>query len=100
MLSAVHPIENAPPGHVLCRVALQLVSRDESLARVISVLLRKRWSILELHHQRAEGHDAVHLIAAKPNGRPDHLVAVLEREVGVISAQRGSGQSCGIWKRP
>lgn len=87
MLCDARPLELTPPDHVVCRVALQLAPRDESLARVVAVLLRKRWSILELHHRRGKAYDAVHLIAAKPDGRPDHLVAALEREVGVISIQ-------------
>ena len=87
MLCDALPVEHAPPNHMICRLALQLAPRDESLARVIAVLLRKRWSILELHHRRGEADDAVHLIAAKRDGRPDHLVAALEREVGVISVQ-------------
>ena len=85
MLGAVHPLENLPPDHVVCRVALRLVSTDESLARVVTVLMRKRWSILELHHCRRADHDAVQLTAAKPGGRPEHLVAALDREVAVIS---------------
>ena len=87
MLCDALPVEHAPPDQVLCRVALQLAPRDESLARVVAVLLRKRWSILELHHRRGEAYDAVQLIAAKRDGRPDHLVAALEREVGVIGVE-------------
>lgn len=80
-------MEHVPPDQVLCRVALQLAPRDESLARVVAVLLRKQWSILELHHRRGEAYDAVQLIASKRDGRPDQLIAALEREVGVISIQ-------------
>jgi hypothetical protein len=87
LLCDARPVEHAPLDHVQCRVALQLAPRDESLARVVAVLLRKRWSILELHHRRGDTYDAVQLIAAKRDGRPDHLIAALEREVGVITVQ-------------
>jgi len=88
LLGAVRAAEKAPPDHTLCRLALRLVPSDESLARVVGVLVRKRWSILELHHRRGDAHDAVQLIAVKPDGRPDHLVAALEREITVISVER------------
>ena len=71
---------------VRCRVQLRLVPTDESLARVLTVLLRKRWSVLELHHRRGAVEDTVQLLASKRDGRADHLVAALRREVAVISA--------------
>ena len=77
----------APAENVVCSVVLRVAPRDESLARVVTVLLRKRWSILELHHRRGSVDDVVQLMASKPDGRIELLVAALRREIGVISAE-------------
>jgi len=72
---------------VLCSISLQVVPTDESLARVVAVLVRKRWSILELHHRRGDAHATVLVVVSKVDGETDRLRASLAREVGVISVE-------------
>ena len=67
-----------------CRVSLTLVASDESLARIIGVLRRKLWSVLELHHARHDDRDELQLTARKAGGQADLLIAALRREVVVI----------------
>jgi hypothetical protein len=68
-----------------CEVTLRLAPGDAALARVVSVLARKRWSVIELHYERGGGQ--VRLSAVKPGGRAEQLVAALERDVAVISLE-------------
>lgn len=77
-------------GHVLrsdhqtCTMRITTAPTDESLARIIGLLTRRLWSVLELHHRRRRDHDEVELTVYKSGGRADLLLAALQREVVVI----------------
>jgi hypothetical protein len=71
-----------------CEVTLRLAPGDAALARVVSVLGRKRWSVVELHYRRGGGKDYVRLRAVRRDGRVEHLLAALERDVAVIGVER------------
>jgi hypothetical protein len=82
-----HPGEPAV-GPTTWAVTMSLVAKDDSLAAVIALLLRKRWSILELQHRRTSTHDSVRLVTTKVHGDIELLLTALNREVLVIDAAR------------
>jgi acetolactate synthase regulatory subunit len=75
---------------VTCDLTVTAAPSEASLARIVGVLRRTRWSVEELHHRERCDHHEVDLTVRKPAGRPDLLVSLLAREVVVISVESKS----------
>lgn len=70
-----------------CSLRVTTSPVEESLARVVALLRRTRWSIQELHHRSGSDRHELELRATKTGGRHDVLVAMLRREVLVIDVE-------------
>lgn len=67
-----------------CVLRVTMSPVEESLARIVGLLRRTRWSVRELHHHTGDERHEVELHATKDDGRGDVLVSMLRREVLVI----------------
>lgn len=72
---------------VTCALTVTTAPHEASLARVVGVIRRTRWSVEELHHRECCDHHEVELRVRKPDGRPELLVSLLAREAVVISVE-------------
>lgn len=72
---------------VTCDLTVTTAPSEASLARIVGVLRRTRWSVEELHHRARCDHHEVDLRVRKPGGRPELLASLLAREVVVISVE-------------
>ena len=67
-----------------CHVRVTTMPTDEALARIVSLLRQRMWTVLELHHRCGADRHHIELTAGKVGGRAEQLLAALEREVVVV----------------